>query len=216
MQDPASEIKDVVRILLKGSITERLKVIDTCFTADAKFIHPLLTLRGRREIFDLYQYWYDANKNIEFVATKIVVSQQKDRLCLDIDESISPLPLAFLPYQHIRLIVFLDLQKTPSGYKISCQEDHVLWSESILTTFPALSRLWTVYGRRITGLGIVFLMQAAGETIRFVTNKILPNIPYVNENESLKRKVQATNKALDPKLFKKWEATGPQELFEEA
>lgn len=25
----------------------------------------------RREIFDLYQYWYDANKNIEFVATKI-------------------------------------------------------------------------------------------------------------------------------------------------
>ena len=75
MQDPASEIKDVVRILLKGkhnsccnkeggcagrlnmqiqkmlvnagSITERLKVIDTCFTADAKFIHPLLTLRGR-------------------------------------------------------------------------------------------------------------------------------------------------------------------------
>lgn len=68
---------------------------------------------------------------------------------------------AVLPYQHIRLIVFLDLQKTPSGYKISCQEDHVLWSESILTTFPALSRLWTVYGRRITGLGIVFLMQVA-------------------------------------------------------
>ena len=25
----------------------------------------------RREIFDLYQYWYDANKNIEFIATKI-------------------------------------------------------------------------------------------------------------------------------------------------
>lgn len=30
-----------------GSLAERQRVIDTCFTADAKFIHPLVSLRGR-------------------------------------------------------------------------------------------------------------------------------------------------------------------------
>ena len=71
MNDPATDIKEVIRILLAGqaglcqpkvllqslgvpdwhapagSISEREKVIDTCFTPDAKFIHPLLLLRGR-------------------------------------------------------------------------------------------------------------------------------------------------------------------------
>lgn len=36
-----------------------------------KTLNHLQLLVCRREIFDLYQYWYDANKNIEFVATKI-------------------------------------------------------------------------------------------------------------------------------------------------
>ena len=59
----------------------------------------------------------------------------------------------------IRLIVFLDLQRTPNGYLITRQEDHILWTESFQRTFPILHRVWCTHVTRWIGLAIVFLMQ---------------------------------------------------------
>ena len=59
----------------------------------------------------------------------------------------------------LRLVVFLDLQKTPSGYKISCQEDHVLWLESARKNLPGVNNVYEIYVRRATGLFIVNTMQ---------------------------------------------------------
>lgn len=56
----------------------------------------------------------------------------------------------------LRLVVFLDLQKTPQGYKISKQEDHVLWAESFLLNVPYLGQLWRVQGRRAVGVTICY------------------------------------------------------------
>ena len=62
----------------------------------------------------------------------------------------------------LRLVVFLDLQKTPSGYKISCQEDHVLWLESFRKNLPGVNNVYEIYVRRATGLFIVNTMQVIG------------------------------------------------------
>ena len=59
----------------------------------------------------------------------------------------------------LRLVVFLDLQNTPSGYKISCQEDHIMWLESVRKNLPGVNNVYEIYVRRATGLFIVNTMQ---------------------------------------------------------
>ena len=61
----------------------------------------------------------------------------------------------------IRLIVFLDLQRTPNGYVISRQEDHIIWTESIQRSFPVLHHVWYTYVTRWTGLAIVYIMRVS-------------------------------------------------------
>ena len=46
MQNPGKDIVEVVRLLLAGSAAERQRVIDTCFTPDVEFEHPLVLLKG--------------------------------------------------------------------------------------------------------------------------------------------------------------------------
>ena len=59
----------------------------------------------------------------------------------------------------VRLVVFLELQRTPTGYKISCQEDHILWVESARKNFPTFNYFYETYVRRVTGLAIVRMME---------------------------------------------------------
>lgn len=199
MDDAAAEISDVVRVLLKGSTKERQHALKKFFTEDALFVHPLLSLRGRHEIFDLYDYWYHINSNIEFTVNRIVLSPGKDIICLDIDEFISPRPIASLigwsPL--IRLIVFLHLQKTSSGWKIKCQEDHILWAESALKLIPWVDRFWRIYLRRCVGLWIVWLTRVFSFIRSFV-----------------RRRVYDLPEEYDARLCKKWDAAlGQKPLF---
>lgn len=199
MQDPSAEITGVVTLLLKGSTSERQKALKDYFTEDSLFLHPMLSLRGRHEIFDLYQYWYDVNFNIQFNVNRIVLSPEKDILCLDIDEFISPKPFARLlgwsPL--IRLIIFLHLQKTPSGWKIQCQEDTILWAESALKVVPWVDRFWRIYLRRCVGLFIVWVTRVFGMVYRFLQSRL-----FNKPNE------------YDSKLSKRWDASlGQKTMF---
>jgi len=192
MEDPAAEIQGVVTLLLKGSTKERQNAVKKYFTEDSIFVHPLLSLRGRHEVFDLYDYWFHVNFNIEFTVNRVVLSPQMDMLCLDLDEFISPKPLArILGWSPlIRLIIFLHLQKTSSGWKIKCQEDHILWAESILKIVPFVDRLWRIYLRRCVGIYIVWLTRVFGITYRLIRTRIfdMPN-------------------EYDPQLSRKWDAS---------
>ena len=59
----------------------------------------------------------------------------------------------------IRLVVFLDLERTPSGYKICRQEDHILWSESLLGMVPPVRSFWHNSITRLSGLSIVYALR---------------------------------------------------------
>ena len=135
-------------------------------------------------------YWVLLLHNLSNCTVTAVLSQHKDRLVLDFDEFATPLffpcesvkwirdcgtyerrcclnmlhrkLLAVGATVLLRLVVFLDLQKTPSGYKISTQEDHVLWLESLRKNLPGVNNVYEIYVRRATGLFIVNTMQVIG------------------------------------------------------
>ena len=69
MQNLGKDLDHVIGILLKGSAEERKDVLNRCFTEDAEFTHHLLCLKGREEIYALYQYWHDINLKLDFYNT---------------------------------------------------------------------------------------------------------------------------------------------------
>ena len=46
MQDLEKDVVDLARALLRGTIAERQRYVDNCFTHDAQLSHPLVWLIG--------------------------------------------------------------------------------------------------------------------------------------------------------------------------
>ena len=158
MQNLGKDLDHVVGVLLKGSAAERKDVMKRCFTEDAEFTHHLLFLKGREEIFALYQYWHDINLKLDFYNTNksifsrrshsflhqvplspsealvhAVISEQGDQVFLQLHEPITTYLLPFLTIE-MYLQVILSIKKTEHGLVISRQEvgHFCCWRQAVL------------------------------------------------------------------------------------
>jgi hypothetical protein len=209
MQNPGKDVVELARVLLRGTVAERQRAVDTCFTHDAQLSHNLVWLIGRTEIMAVYQYWSDINLNITFDIPKVIASENKEYIVLDFDEYITPF---WLPFANVllRLIVILKLRHTSSGYKISLQEDHILWEESFRKNIPPLNFVYEQYIRRATGLTIVKTMEAGALAARFLCKTVLPHIPGVQDNPKVKAKLQQLQEGFDPHKLEEWRSSEKQ------
>ncbi|CAL5221947.1 g4224 [Coccomyxa viridis] len=174
MQNLETDLTFAIEKVLCGTWRERKQMIDKVFTKDAKFWHLFHNAHGRDNIHGIYQFWAFTNYpplKIKFL--RVAGDKEANIAIVDLLEycNVWPMPpWTFFGGPVMRLHVIFGFEDTPEGKKINYQEDHSMWTESLLFhTLPRpvgdfLENHWLpLMGKAVAGLGHALYQCQVGD-----------------------------------------------------
>ncbi|PRP80248.1 hypothetical protein PROFUN_12187 [Planoprotostelium fungivorum] len=128
MNNPPAEVEDVIRKLTLGSKEDLLNVVNTYFTQDASFDHPLAWVQSspkhsRESVLNIYRAYHVLSEISKIEINSIDWNPENLHLVVDLFETLSfPLQWPRGPMK-LRLVVVLKFRKVDDKYYIKSQED---------------------------------------------------------------------------------------------
>eukprot|EP00891_Asterochloris_glomerata_P005428 jgi/Astpho2/5428/Aster-x1292 len=133
IRDPRADLAEAMRVAYSANSDDLSEMVNTCYSPNAMFAHPLFIVYGRPAIRGIWFFWARVmNRRIRGQVRAIVPSDNNDLVLADVVQQFIPRWWPFNIYFSLYVHAVLTLeQSTSGGFHIVKHEDHVLWLESL-------------------------------------------------------------------------------------